>query len=336
MKRVLTMLMVTVLVVAFAATGYAEEKEYTIGVCFCAWNNPFAQAVYDGIEEKIAQHADVEFILLDGEDDPVKQADQIDGLIQQNVDCIILQPSISDSLITACEKINDAGIPLLLFDRKMYQRDSDIYWECLVDWDMQLAGIINAQQVAEAVGNEGKIVVVEGELGTSTMEERGGAFYDALAEYPDVEIVYTVQGDFARAKGMEVTQDVLARLQPGSFDAIYYMSDEMCLGGLEAIKAADRLGEFKIISCDGSAECMEAMRNGEIDYEVAAIPKYNGVVIDVAVDVVKGTFSTENEYYFGDELIPWDEEGWEGFPHLEALCYGVDSENMNDPLFAGY
>jgi ribose transport system substrate-binding protein len=340
MKKFLALVLSLLMVAPLAVFGQTKTAggtpRWTVGVLMCTWSNPFAQAIYDGVAQRIAAYPDVKFIMLDGKDDPIVQTDQIDSLIQQKVDLIILQPSISDSLIPAVEKINKAGIPLVLLDRKMWKRNTNIHWECLVNWDMVLAGEINAKQVAEAVKGKGKIIVVEGQLGTSTMEERGGAFYKAIANYPNIKIIYTVQGDFARSKGMEVTQDILARFRPGDFDAIYYMNDEMCLGGLQAIKAARRLGEFKIISCDGSSECMQALRSGEIDYECAVLPGIQGCVIDVAVDILKGKFSIKNTYTFGKDVMPWAEELWEGYPNLKPICYWVDKKNMNDPMFVGY
>ena len=58
---------------------------------------------------------------------------------------------------------------------------------------------------------------------------------------------------------MEVTETILQRYpNEGDFQAIYYMNDEMALGGLQAVEAAGRMGEFQIISVDGEKEALDA------------------------------------------------------------------------------
>ena len=39
------------------------------------------------------------------------------------------------------------------------------------------------------------------------------------------------------------------------------MNDEMALGGLQAIEAAGRQGEFTVISVDGEKEALDAVRD---------------------------------------------------------------------------
>ena len=138
---------------------------------------------------------------------------------------------------------------------------------------MVLSGTQGAEQTIEALGGpgnaKGKVVAVEGTAGAGSTIDRGGAYYSKLEEEKGIEVIYKVDGDFDRTKGMEVTETILQRYpNKGDFDVIYYMNDEMALGGLQAIEAAGRQGEFTVISVDGEKEALDAVRDGKINYEV--------------------------------------------------------------------
>lgn len=109
-----------------------------------------------------------------------------------------------------------------------------------------------------------------------------------IEKYPDIKILAKIPANFNRAKGQEVTENILQRFKPGEIDAIYYMADEMTFGGLQAIKAAGRLGEFKIISVDGQKEAMDLLRAREIDYEAIFHPDDQAVAVRILCDIVNG------------------------------------------------
>lgn len=160
------------------------------------------------------------------------------------------------------------GIKLIVVDRRIFRRGQNVKWNCFVTWDMVGSGRLGGEQVVKALNGKGNLVVVEGTPGAGSTIDRGDAFYNVIKKYPDIKVVYKISADFRRDKGLQVTEDILQRFPKGTIDAIYYMNDEMALGGLQAIKAAGRLGDFKVISVDGEKEAMEALKRGEIDYEV--------------------------------------------------------------------
>ena len=135
---------------------------------------------------------------------------------------------------------------------------------------------------------------------------------------------------------MEVTETILQRYpNKGDFDVIYYMNDEMALGGLQAIEAAGRLGEFQVISVDGEKEALDAVRDGKINYEVMFEPGEQAVAVDIAYKLAKGEeVDYNNIEYKGTpiEVIKTDD----GFTWARPTCYKVDSTNCNEPEFQGW
>lgn len=320
-----------------AITEVAKGKDkVVIGWAMAYFDHPVYQKLMQGAKEVADGLGNVELTFADGKNDPITQVSQIDTFIAQKVDAIILTAAVSDPMLPAIKKVNDAGIPLIIVDRRILKQGQDVSWECYVTWDMILSGRQGAEQTIEATGGKGKVVVVEGTAGAGSTLDRGGAYYAKLEEAPGIEVIYKVDGDFDRTKGMEVTETILQRYpNKGDFDVIYYMNDEMALGGLQAIEAAGRLGEFKIISVDGEKEAMDAVRAGKIDYEVMFIPDEQAVAVDIAYQLAQGKEADySNVQYKGTpiEVTKTDD----GFTWVRPTCYKVDATNCNDPQFAGW
>jgi ribose transport system substrate-binding protein len=322
--------------VAIAATALqpalAQDKK-VIGWSVAYFDHPVYQLMMKGAQ-KLADEAGCEVIFADGKDDPSVQASHVDNFIAQGVDGIILTPTVSDPLIPAVKKVNDVGIPLVMADRRMQTHGQPIKWDALVSWDMVKSGTIGGEQTVEAVGGKGNIVVVEGTPGAGSTIDRGNAFYEIIAKHPDIKILAKIPANFNRAKGQEVTENILQRFKPGEIDAIYYMADEMTFGGLQAIKAAGRLGEFKIISVDGQKEAMDLLRAGEINYEAIFHPDDQAVAVKIMCDIVNGrTPDLANQTYEGRKM---DFVEYEGMPWVRPTVYAVDKSNADLPENQGW
>ena len=315
-----------------------DSDKIVIGWAMAYFDHPVYQLLMQGAEELVERYyADVvDLVFVDGKNDPVVQTSQLDTFIAQDVDVIILTAAVSDPMLPAISRVNEADIPLIIVDRRIMTQGQDVTWEAFVTWDMVLSGTLGAEQVIEATGGEGRVVVVEGTAGAGSTIDRGGAFYGLLEEYPGIEVIYRVDGDFNRTRGMEVTETILRRFpDPGDFDVIYYMNDEMALGGLQAIKAADRLGEFTIITVDGQREALDAIRAGYIDFGVLFRPDEQAVAIHIAVQLARGEEPDfDNIYYLGEPIEVTETD--DGFVWVRPTCYKVDATNAHLPEFTGW
>ncbi|MDN5327070.1 MAG: ribose transport system substrate-binding protein [Moorella sp. (in: firmicutes)] len=311
-----------------------KKKEYVVGWSMAYFDHPVYQLLMNAARE-LAEKQGIKLIFADGKNDPAVQASQIDNFIAQKVDAIILTPTVADPLIPAVKKVNQAKIPLVIVDRRMFTHGQDIKWDALVSWDMVKSGTLGGEQVVEALNGKGNLVVVEGTPGAGSTIDRGNAFYEVINKHPDIKVIHKVSGDFKRDKGMQVTENILQRFPKGQIDAIYYMNDEMALGGIQAIKAAGRQGEFKIISVDGEKEAMDALRKGDIDYEVIFHPDDEAVAVNVVASILRGEnpYTPENLTYKGRTM---EIASFEGMPWVRPTCYKVDKSNANQPEFQGW
>lgn len=161
---------------AAKASENSDEK-ITIGWAMAYFDHPVYQLLMQGAQEVADGLENCELIFADGKNDATTQASQIDTFIAQDVDAIILTAAVSDPMLPSIKKVNDAGIPLIIVDRRILKQGQDVTWECYVTWDMVLSGTQGAEQTIEALGGagnaKGKVVVVEGTAGAGSTIDRG-------------------------------------------------------------------------------------------------------------------------------------------------------------------
>ena len=67
-----------------------------------------------------------------------------------------------------------------------------------------------------------------------------------------------------RAGALTYMEDMIQRFAPGEFTVVYAHNDEMALGAIEALKAADRLEGVFVVGVDGQNEAFDAIAAGEM------------------------------------------------------------------------
>ncbi len=332
-KAVVLVLALMVVLGVLASPGLAAQKQLVVGWTVAYFDHPVYQLMMKAMKE-VAEQEGIKLIVVDGKNDPAVQSAQVENFLVQKVDGIIITAAVADPMLPVIKKVNKAGLPLIVVDRRIFRRGQDVKWNVLVTWDMVGSGRLGGEQVVKALNGKGNLVVVEGTPGAGSTIDRGDAFYNVIKKYPDIKVVYKISADFKRDKGLQVTEDILQRFPKGSIDAIYYMNDEMALGGLQAIKAANRLGDFKVISVDGEKEAIEALKRGEIDYEVIFHPDDHAVAMNIMAAVLRRQkIDLAKLSYKGRQMDLVDSEG---IPWVRPQCFWVDQTNVNQPENSGW
>ena len=134
---------------------------------------------------------------------------------------------------------------------------------------------------------KGKIVEIQGIMGTNVAQNRSQGFNEVMKDNPDMEIVACQVADFDRAKGMSVMENIL-QANP-EIDGLYAANDEMLLGALEAMEAAGRTDEIVKIGCDAIDDTLDAMKAGKVDATIAEPPFFLGkAILNTAYDYLEG------------------------------------------------
>lgn len=240
-----------------------------VGMSLSTLNNPFFLQMRDGAQAE-ADEAGVNLVVTDAQDDASQQADQIQNFISTGVAAMVINPVDSDAAGPPVRGANNADIPVIAADRGVTEADI----ETLVASDNVEGGRLAAQALAEELGGEGRIVVLQGTPGTSASRERGSGFAEGIAEYPGIEVVAQQPADFDRSKGLDVMTNMLQG--NGDVDGVFAENDEMALGAAAALSS--RGEEAVVIGFDGTPEGLEAVTGGTLYASVAQQPAEIGRV----------------------------------------------------------
>jgi ribose transport system substrate-binding protein len=276
-----------------------DDGQLKVGLSMNTLNNPFFVAVKEGAEAQ-AKEKDVELVITDAQNDPGKQLSDVENLLQQNIDVLIIDPTDSDAIAEGVKKANDADIPVFTIDRNSNGGEVITH----IGFDALLSGNIAGNFLKDALGGEGKIVEIQGILGTNVGQLRSEGFNQIMSETSGFEVVAQQAANFDRGEAMKVMEDIL-QSQP-EIDGVYAANDEMALGALAAIEAAGRLDEIVLIGCDAVDPALEAIRSDKLEATIAEPPFFLGKeAIDTALKIAAGE-EVEAEVILDSTLVTAD------------------------------
>lgn len=234
-----------------------------------------------------------------------KQENQIKairGFISQRVDYIVFSPVQEEGWETVLKEAKDAGIPVILVDRKLVIEDESLYttW---IGSDAQLegenAGIWLENYLRKTGRNEESIniVVLQGTPGASIQLGRTTGFEEIAAKHDNWLILEQKSADFTTAKGEEVMQQFIKKYQ--DIDVVVSQNDDMTFGALKALQANGMStgieGDVIVISFDAVHEALELVAQGIINVDIECNPKQGDYLVDIIKKLENGeTVAKEN------------------------------------------
>lgn len=175
-----------------------------------------------------------------------EQASQIDEILNQDISAVVLLPH-TDELRLAAEKIVEADIPLIIFDRRV-----DVDYTAYVAGSNPEIGEVTAELLGEELEGAGKIAVLNNPSAGSVSYERVDAFKAVMEEnYPDIELFDMTVDNFTQEAGLQAATDMLTA-NP-ELDAIFSIDDESSLGILQAMRDAGR-DDIRFLSGAGGSQ----------------------------------------------------------------------------------
>ncbi|WP_155058817.1 ABC transporter permease/substrate-binding protein [Streptomyces blattellae] len=262
-------------------TGSSSAAQQKVGLSLSTLNNPFFVQIRAGAQEE-AEKLGVGLTVTDAQNDAAQQANQLQNFTSEGLGSIIVNPVDSDAAGPAVQAADDAGIPVVGVDRGVNNAET----AALVASDNVEGGRLGARALAEKLGGQGTIVILQGQAGTSASRERGAGFEAGLKEYPGIEVVAKQPADFDRTKGLDVMTNLL-QAHP-DIDGVFAENDEMALGAVKAL--GSKAGKsVQVVGFDGTPDGLEAVETGTLYASVAQQPKELGkIAVDNAVRAAEG------------------------------------------------
>ncbi len=277
LKKIATLLSVVALSATISANALAKES---IALVISTLNNPFFVTMKDSAQKE-ADKLGYDLVVLDSMDNPAKELANVQDLTVKGTRLMLINPTDSDAVGNAVLMANKAKIPVVTLDRVANKGEVVSH----VASDNRLGGKMAGDYIAEKVGNDAKVIQLEGIAGTSASRERGEGFKQAVDAHK-LNILASQPADFDRTKGLNVMQNLLTA-NP-SVQAVFAQNDEMALGALRALQTAGRT-DVLVVGFDGTNDGIKAVNRGVLSATIAQRPDQIGIIgIQTADKILKG------------------------------------------------
>ena len=290
LKKVVLSCMIGAALLSVAGCGSSDDKaassdkKVIIGFSVSTQNNPFFVKMADSVKAEAAKQG-VEVKIVDAQNDPAKQANDISDLIQQHVDVLIVNPVDSAAVGNSVISANEAKIPVITVDRSSDSGDVATH----IASNNIKGGEMAADFLVQKLGEGAEVAELEGIPGASATRERGEGFHNIADN--KLKVLAKQSADFDRSKGLTVAENMI-QANVG-IKAIFAHNDEMALGAISAAKSANK--NIMIVGFDGTEDGMKAVEDGDLVATIAQQPDKMGEMgVDAAVKLAKGESVEKN------------------------------------------
>jgi ribose transport system substrate-binding protein len=262
-----------------SATHGAATK--TIGVSLLTREHDFYQQLEAGLQDAAAKHG-YKLIITTGDFDLAKQQSEIDNFLVQKVDAILVCPTDTKGIAPAIEKANAANVPVFTAD--IGAEGGKVVSH--IASDNVAGGRLAGEYLAKAIGEKGNIGIVSQPELQSVIDRETG-FREAIAKFPNIKIVSTINGAGVRDRSLKAADDMF-QAHP-DLRAVFAINDETALGVL-ASATSHNMKNLAIVGYDAAPEALKAIAAGSaLKADVAQQPRAIGVqTIDALADYFAG------------------------------------------------
>lgn len=245
-------------VLAFAALALpaaAPAESWRIVLSQPDLEIPYRVTGADRAKAWAAQHPGVQLLILDGQRNSATQMNGIEDAITRGADAIVMSPNDSRALAPVGGDAKRAGIPLIVFDRKLAAPDDDI--AAFIGSDNEAMGRIAADAILKAAGETGTVIEIEGTPGASATVDRKAGFEAEMKRHPGIHVVSYV-GNYRTADAVNVMEDAIVA-HPDAV-AVYAHNDSMALGAVQVL--GEHGHKLPVVGMDGGKAGCDAVHDG--------------------------------------------------------------------------
>lgn len=244
-------------------------------------NNPFFVDLRDGAQAA-AKDLGVDLMVSDAQNDSSTQQNQAQNAQSQGAKAVIINPVDSDAASPAVAPLLSSSLPVISVDRSVTGEDVTSH----IASDNVAGGAQAADELAKAVGEKGKVIILQGTPGAASTRDRGDGFKKEIKKYSGIEVVAEQTANFDRAEALDVTTNLM-QSNPDVV-GIYAENDEMALGAIQSLGSKAGV-DVKIFGFDGTEDGLKAVSNGTMVGTIAQQPKELGKkAVEAAVKAIKG------------------------------------------------
>jgi ribose transport system substrate-binding protein len=290
-----------------AGAGEGIEIAFIQGVI----GDEFYISMECGVQEEAARLGAT--VTVQGPDafDATLQNPIIDAVVASGPDAILIAPNDVEASAGPLQRAQEAGIQVILVDTVV--NDESIGASRIASDNVQ-GGVMAADALAELIGEEGTVMVVNVNPGISTTDQRQQGFEEQIATYPDIEYIGTEFSNNEPARAAEIITAALAA-NP-ELNGVFGTNLFSAQGTATGIAQAGAQDSVSVVGFDAGAAQIEQLEAGDVQALVVQKPYDIGVQgVQQAVQAVTGGEVT---------------------PEISTDFVVATADNLEDPEIAPY
>jgi ribose transport system substrate-binding protein len=299
----------------------AAEGGYTLGVSNTLVGNGWREQMICAIKAEARSSGLVdEVIVVNRNGGPTEQLADLEGLISQGVDAIILNPTDREGLNAVLEAAIAQGIVVVAVDQAVTAEGAYV-----VTNDQVAYARTGAEWLFEQLGGEGKVAEMRGIDGVPADTDRHTGFTEALANYPNIEVVAET---FTNWDISTAAQQALDLISTQEIDGIWTSG-----GDYPVVEQFQSAGKpfVPIVGADNNAfigQLIDLEDDGLVGAAVTNPPAIGAVGVAIALAALNGenpaqeTLLTPQLFQTGDAALaeiyaPDQQPGWSTYVDIE-------------------
>lgn len=269
-------------------TGEKIKVGYDIYYLGNSWSVQLYQEFKWNAENLYKDDLNVTYVQSDN--DVSKQIANLEDLIAQGVDVIITTPIDTTAINSTLQDAMDAGIKVVLLAATI---DGDSY-DTLITVDETDFGATGAWWLADQLGGEGNIIILNGISRFSSNTLRYEGAMSVFDQYPDINILAAEDADWDYAAAKTVTSDLLATYP--EVDGVWSQGGAMTLGAIDSFNEANR--ELVPMTGEDNNGYLKACVNNNIEGIAVSKPTWLArVAIENAIKLMNGEEVKKDDIY---------------------------------------
>jgi inositol transport system substrate-binding protein len=257
------------LVIAGCNKSAGPGSKPTIGVAFETLQTEYWVAGFEAIKAELAKR-DMQVLEAIADQDANRQLQQVKNFIARKVDGIILVPKDAKTCIPMIKAANEAGIPIVLFNRPADKSEAKSVAVVADNFKLTQETVAFMIEQARKSGKKHKGLVILGDLGDINAIGRRDGFEAAVKGNEDVvDVVARVPSEWNQEKAQAGVVNALQANPDISF--IFTSSDFLFPSIVSALKATGKYkkageeGHVILGGFDGDATAYGMLKDGYLD-----------------------------------------------------------------------
>jgi ABC-type sugar transport system substrate-binding protein len=301
-----------------------DRQDVRLAAVIKGLDNPFFVTMRDGLVATARREGVVLRVAAapSGLQDTAGQAARLEALSAGDPACYVVNPITQTNLVPALARVAQ-DTPIVDVDSVVgadAARAVGVEITTYIGTDNRAGGRLGADAMAGLVDRGSRIAVISGIPGDVGSGLRAEGFQQGAGGR--FEVAATAAADFEREKARLAATQIL-RSDP-RIDGFFAVNDLMALGVADAVRAAGRHRDVKVVGFDGIPQALAAVERGSLAATVAQYPYTMGQLgieaclaalsgesipetVDAPVQVVTGENVARAQANFPKPVEPYDD-----------------------------